>query len=195
MTSKTITLNSKEFKKTMTGILDEIMAESSKTVQKEPLFQYLSGKKEWLGDPDEMHTMIIFPFREIIRNLVRLTLSTDDWLVQDIFVDWSFYEDNVSEFCSKLYGSACSADRGGWIIKSAINWKLKGELPIFEDHFWIPKSGTSQQWMNFVEGLGRLKLGKPVEYLKAYRELRESDNRYREDAITKMLKNEQKQGA
>ncbi len=153
-------------------IFSNIISEGDKKAQNEPLFDFFMERSEWFGDPREMHIMISSQFFRIISQVVKYCLNTDDWLIQTIYKDWGFIESNVTHLCERLYGPTCCADRGRFIAKSAIRWRISGELPEFKpeisENFHHPKTGTGEQWMAFVKGLGKLRYGNPEQYLKAY---------------------------
>jgi len=164
----------KDIKTTMKAIFESISKSMSKDVRANPLYKYMKANEEWFGDPEEMHTMIICPFHNIIDELVKGSIENATDLVYGIYEDWDFFDQNVTELCKYLYGYVCCADRGRFIVKSAMNWAITGELPVFDpkpENFHHPETGTPEQWMNFVEGIYALKYGHPAKYLKAYKEL------------------------
>ena len=69
------------------------------------------------------------------------------------------------------------ADKGRFIVKSYIKYKLTGELPVFDSesgnypHIAKPETGTPPIWMNFIEGIASLRLGNPTQYLLIYQVL------------------------
>ena len=162
-----IALIDEELKQSMQVIFDRLQTSADKNAEQSPLWDFLVTKKQWLGDPEDMDTMIMFPFRNIIDLLIKTTIPKADWLVKDIYKDWAFFDNNITNLCSQFYGGGGSADRGRVIVKSAIKYRLTGELPVFDGKYWNPKTGTPEMWMELVEGLGRLKYGKFDVYFKA----------------------------
>ncbi len=172
-------MNKKELKEQMASIFDAMGASMDKEAKADPLFSFIESRKQWLGDPEEMGTMIYFELNNIIDAAVKNTLNTKDNTICDIYTDWSLFDNHVTNLCSKLYGRGCSADRGRFIVKSFIKYRLTGELPVFDpkpENYHHPKTGTPEQWMNLVEGIGHLKYGHLEKYLLAYKELMEAAN-------------------
>jgi hypothetical protein len=163
-----------KLKTEMTSIFDVLFTRMDEEAKADPLFAFIENRKQWLGDPEEMGIMISFEFNSIINSLVKQTLNTNDNIICDIYTDWSLFDNHVTNLCSKLYGGGCSADRGRFIVKSFIKYRLTGELPVFDpkpENYHHPETGTPEQWMNFVEGVGHLKYGHLEKYLLAYKEL------------------------
>jgi len=135
-----------------------------------PIFKHLVEKAEYLKDPDEMHTMIIYPFTRCVELAISKTQNKSNAVV-DLWMNYPFLERNVSELCAKFYGGACSVDRGRFIVKSFIKFKDTGIMPKLnwkqEYTYHYPKKGTLKQWFNFVEGVNRLQYGYNDIYLKS----------------------------
>ena len=164
-------MKKEELKKTMIAVFDSIMLDVKAESQSNPLFDFISSNKEWIGDPEEMDIMINHKFKNVIEECVSQTYNSEDRVVCMIYTDWGFFDNNVTELTSRLEGSCCCADRGRAIVKSYIQYKITGELPVWRDSYGFPKKGTPLQWMNFIEGLANLYYGRSEKYLIALKEL------------------------
>ena len=167
-------MTKQELKEAMGAIFDKILSDAGDEAKTDPLFAFISEQKEWLGDPEEMDIIITHKFFNIIDECVKQALHTDDWIVCSIYTHWSFFDNHVTTLCEKLYGPMGSADKGRFIVKSYIKYKLTGELPVFDpkpENYHHPKTGTPQMWMNFIEGIASLRLGNPTQYLLIYQVL------------------------
>ena len=167
-------MNEEELKETMGVIFDNLLSKASEESRNDPLYKFILDKKSWLGNPEEMYGMIVAKFYGIIQECIRESLQTNDYTIQSIFTHWAFFDDHVTILCERLYGPMGSADKGRFIVKSYIKYKLTGELPVFDPesgNYHHPKTGTPQMWMNFIEGIASLLLGNPTEYLLIYQVL------------------------
>jgi hypothetical protein len=167
-------MNEEELKEAMGVIFDNLLSKASEESRNDPLYKFILDKKSWLGNPEEMYVMIVAKFYGIIQECIRESLQTNDYTIQSIFTHWAFFDDHVTILCERLYGPMGSADKGRFIVKSYIKYKLTGELPVFDPesgNYHHPKTGTPQMWMNFIEGIASLLLGSPTEYLLIYQVL------------------------
>ncbi|MFA5790733.1 MAG: hypothetical protein WC976_06705 [Caldisericia bacterium] len=175
-------ISKKNLKKGMTAIFDGILGSMSTKAKADPLFAYLSSKKEWLGDPEDMNVMIFHDLNNIINEVVKKTLGVNDHIICNIYTDWNLFDLHVTELCSRLYGPACCADRGRFIVKSFIKYRITKKLPVFNpkpENYHHPETGTPKQWMAFVESIDDLKYGDPRRYLVAYKDLIMPDKKSR----------------
>ena len=164
-------MKEKDLKDAMISIFDSLSASSFEETKNDPLFQFLEKEKEWLGDPEIMNTMINFKFQSIIRECVTKAYNSTDWILLLIYTNYNLFENNVTEITTSLEGASCCADRSRTIIKSYIDYRISGNLPVWKDSYSTPKKGTPQQWMNFIEGVANIFYGKPKKYLLAVKEL------------------------
>lgn len=169
-------MNKTNLQNEMKSIFDAMLKNIDDNAKSDPLFEFIASKKEWLGDPEEMDCMIASPFENIISTVVKTALKTDDDEICAIYTDWDFFDCHVTKLCTKLYGGMCSADKGRYIVKSFIQYRLTGSLPLFDpkpENYHHPETGTPEQWMRFVKGLFFLKYGNPEKYLSALNDLME----------------------
>lgn len=151
----------------------------SKTMAKEdlesPIFAHIAKNIEYIGDAEDFNTMAVFPIERVINTFVSTQLSKGNHLGKAIYTNYGFYDAHISNLCQRMYGMACCADRSSFLLKSAINWKESGEMPEFdwdqEYTYHYPKTGSMEQWMEFIEGLHGLEYGQYERYLKALHEL------------------------
>jgi len=164
-------MNKDELKKTMTEIFDNILADAAKDAETDPLFEFIASKKEWLGDPEEMDVMIHRKYHNIIGQVVAQTYGVNDHMLTLIYTHWAFFDNIVTELTSNLEGTACCTDRARTILKSFIEYRVTGKMPVWQDNYRFPDKGEPYQWMEFVEGVGGLYNGNPSRYLMAFMNL------------------------
>ncbi len=163
---KEIKLKPKEFEEFMDNLVDSF----DKEYLDSPMFKHFIENSKYLDDPDDLHTMIQFPFKRALELAIvhKLKKSKE---VASIYLNYNFLETHISRLCSDLYGSACSVDRGRFIVKSYIKFKETGKMPKLdwkrEYTFHYPESGTMKQWMNLVKETYSLKYGFYKGYLQA----------------------------
>ena len=162
--------NEEEFKTYIKRIGDKFEKEHLES----PLFKHFFDNLEYFEDPDKFQTMIFHPIIKKIELVLRTKFNKQD-NITSLYFDYDFLENNVSELCKQLYGLSCSVDKGRSLVKAYIRWKETGRMPKFdwqgEYVFHYPETGTEEQWMNFIDGVQRLKYGYNKEYLLALKEL------------------------
>lgn len=168
-------LTDKELKNGLNLLFTSISKKASKEDKKSPVFKYISKQIKYIKDPNEFDVMALYPIRRIIKTFISTQFKEDNYLAESIYTDYNFFESNLSELCSQFYGIGCSVDKARFLIRCAIKWKETGVMPKFDWKqkytFHYPKTGTMKQWMNFIEGLNRLRYGYNKEYLLALNSL------------------------
>lgn len=94
--------------------------------------------------------------------------------------DYDFLEHNIRELCVLREGSGCCADKSRYILKMYLGYSLAGETPEFNpdiEHYWMPKFGTNQEWINLCDGLYHLYYGRVDQYVKSYHALIQAEIR------------------
>lgn len=165
-----VKFNKKKFVTFLKGLSDSF----DKEYLKSPMFKHFFENSKYFEDPDSLHTMIIHPFEKAVQLVLQTKLKKSQ-SESHLYLDYNFLENNVSQLCSTFYGSACSVDKGRSLVKAYIRWKETGKMPKFDWQgkyvFHYPETGTEEQWMNFIDGVQRLKYGYNKEYLLALKEL------------------------
>jgi len=159
-----------EFKTFLNGLADGFDKEHLES----PLFKYFFDNLEYFEDPDKFQTMLLHPIIKKIELVLKTKFNKKENIIS-LYFEYDFLENNVSELCNNLYGLSCSVDKGRSMVKAYIRWKETGRMPKFdwkgEYVFQYPETGTEEQWMNFIDGVQRLKYGYNKEYLLALKEL------------------------
>lgn len=83
-----------------------------------------------------------------------------------------FYYPHLSEVFCKLEGSACSADKAGFVLVEYMR-SLRGKEPAEWDtsKYFIPKTGEREIWMNLCASMVKLRFGKYSEYVNCREKL------------------------
>lgn len=130
--------------------------------------------------PDIFNTMIAFPLEEIMDNVVKNLHKQQNEEVEDkfkpqfIFLHYQFLSSNIEKFIEKrMESSSCVVDKSRYILKMYLDYSLTGEIPEtdLEEHYWIPRFGTNEDWMAFCDGLYKLFYGNNDLYLTSYEKL------------------------
>jgi len=165
-----IKLSKKDFKEVISAMVDGFDKEHLET----PMFRHMIKNKKYLEDASDIQTMIVHPFNRCLELAISISQKIKRESVQ-LWMDYDFLENNVSQLCSTLYGSGCSVDRGSFIVKSYIKFKNDGIMPKLnwkkEYTFHYPETGTMKQWFAFVAGVHHLKYGYNKSYLLALKSL------------------------
>ncbi len=161
-----------EMKQAIGSIFDSLIEDSNRKAESNPFYEFINQNKDWLDDPETANTMILFPFKNIIRRFVEKKYGSKNHIIKLIYTEWNFFESNVRELTTKFEGITCCADRSRRIIKSYIDFTLTGELPVWDsEKYSHPKVGSPAHWMHFIESLASLYYGNPDKYLFALKQL------------------------
>jgi hypothetical protein len=164
-------IKNKEMEKGIKNIMETIIQKAKEEDKESPIYDFIATKKEYLSNPDTFNTMVVYRIKRIIHTFIETQFTEKNYLAQAIYMDYDFFKNNISQLCSKLYGSGCCVDRARFLLKSAIKYKEMGELPKFdwkaEYTFHYPKTATPKMWIEFIEGLYGLRYGNNEKYLIA----------------------------
>ena len=137
-------------------------------------------------NPDIFNTMFMFPLEQLLE-LVTKSLHAekkenvkDTYKPQFIFMYYGFLKSNIEKLIEKKRKtSSCVADVSRTILSMYLNYSLTGEIPKTnkEEHFYLPKFGENEDWINFCDGLYKLFYGNNELYLTSYSKLISSEIR------------------
>lgn len=169
------TIKFEEIEETLDTLVTSILKESNVRSKKSKICEYLSKNKIPVEDPDEFNCLVVYPIMEILHTFIAAQFKDNNALASRVYINYNFFESNVSKLCEQFYGSACCVDKARYLLKAAIKWKGTGELPIFnweqEYTYHYPKKGTPKQWMDFIDSLSFLLSGNNKKYLDTLKAL------------------------
>jgi len=172
-------LSREELEGGLKEVITTILGNSEEEDRNSPIFQSLLKNIQYLNDAEDFDCMVVYPVRKVINTFVREKYPTN-YLAQDIYMNYSFFENNLSELCKQFYGFGCCVDKARTLLRFAIKWKQENKMPEFnweqEYTYQYPKTGTMEQWMNFIIALSHLLRGDYEEYLLAFTSLIETHN-------------------
>lgn len=87
--------------------------------------------------------------------------------VRDVFVNYDFYRCHIVELLSRFQGICCCVDVCHFVLRQYVRFVCDGSLGEWGDEYWVPKCGSSDEWMGLVGSLGLLRVGKSCEYVSA----------------------------
>ena len=145
-----------------------------KEMLESPIFKYFFENIKYFSYPNEFNAVVKYPIDRMLKLVLQKKFNKSEEIAE-LYLDYDFLENNVSNLCSQLYGLIRSSDKGRFLVRSYIHWRETGEMPKFnwegEYTFQYPETGTEQQWMDFVSAVHRLKYGYNKEYLIALQDL------------------------
>lgn len=130
------------------------------------------GVVDDIETPEQFYFAILYPFSQFIDGLIQVELKGDH-NVQFIMKCSRFIENNFVKLIETHEGSACSADKSRTIMKSLLNFYLKGDKIEFnyeqEYTYHLPKKifKTHDSIIEFFEALYSLYYGNGDKYIKA----------------------------
>lgn len=162
-------------KKVMKSLLAGIVSRTREEDKASPIFAHLLKQIEYLEDPEDFYRRAVWPIERVIGTFVDAKFKKDNYLAREVYLNYRFFESNISQLCTNFYGCGCSVDRARYLIQAAIRWQETGKMPRFnwkqKYTFHYPNTGTPQQWMHFIGGLQRLLYGYNLEYIHALKVL------------------------
>lgn len=168
-----------KMKKVFDDIFDSIMEESKAKAMSHPVFDWLVENKEWTKEPYDFTMEVLYPLRSVINMAIQRCNDLhykNKSLFCSFFTDYTFYEMNLSGIFCSLYGRAFSVDRSRFLIRYVMQYCVDGETPDFiTTDWWVPPSGSKEEWIAFVNGLHGMLYGKPKRYMEAYKALIDAD--------------------
>ena len=152
----------------------------------EYIVELLKSSNYNFSDPDIFNCMFDFQLEQMLELVTAQLHDPVEKSIKDkhkpefIFLNYSFLKSNIEKLIDKkMNDTSCIADKSRYILKIYLNYSLTGKIleDCFEEHFWIPKFGTNQQWIDFCDGLYYLYYGNNDKYLASYGELINSEVR------------------
>jgi hypothetical protein len=100
--------------------------------------------------------------------------------IKFLYTNYDFLEHQVRGLFQKLEGSSCCADKSRYILKIYKQYLLDGTIPaddFTERHYWIPRHGNHQDWLDLVKGAVELFYGDPQNYVETCNKIIKSEKR------------------
>lgn len=150
------------------------------------ILKSLSDSPYDFTNPDIFNTMFMFPLEQLLELVAKNLHEEKDPVVKDeykpqfIFIHYSFLKYNIEKLIEKKRKtSSCVADVSRTILSMYLKYSLTGVIPEtnLEEHYWLPKFGTNEEWIVFCDSLCQLYYGNNEDYLKAYMVLLNSEIR------------------
>lgn len=168
-------------KEVITCLFNAAAAEDEKMAQK-ILSNLRDIKYMKERNPENFDLFIGANIRKVLKTLIKESISScnDFNKVSFIFLQYSFLESNIEKLIVQKEGHGCCADKARFIIRMYLRYAIDNTIPEFnaeEEHYWLPKTGTYEQWIQFCDGLYFLYYGSTEKYLLAYKTLIEAEKR------------------
>ena len=147
------------------SIMESILEESKKTTRDNYSEEIeILKESEFINSSDEFNFMFMYKIEKIV-NAIKGDMTS-------LYLNYPFYKYNILELVKKISGSCCSVDKAITIIKDYEEYKLNGTVRDYSvQYFNIPKAGSFEEWMEFVESLNSLYYGINHNYLLAYNKI------------------------
>jgi len=175
-------MNDEIMKEAVTSLFQTIYKENIEKTQEivEEVIEKFKLSNIDISDPENFSLFISSRLNDSLQHLSSLLHDTpldtikDKYKTAFIYSNYRFLKSNIEELCVKREGSSCSADKSRWIIGNYLKYSLTEEIPDInteEEHYWIPKFGSGEEWMLFCDGLYGLFYGHTEKYLNSYNTL------------------------
>lgn len=175
----------KEFEKIILSLTEAIQKEDKQKYEiiSNELTEQLLKSPYDLREPENYHIMFQFQLNTILENAVSPLHKTKDSSVRDkhkaqfIYLNYSYLSRNIEKLVKMRMGtSAYSVDVSRTIIEMYLEYSLTESIPEtdYEEHYWLPRFGENEDWMDFCDGLYLLYYGHNELYLNTLKVLMES---------------------
>lgn len=158
------------------GIMQDAEEKHGKAVEK-----IVAEHGEHLLVPSKFESFFNHDQKQLGRVLVRVLLSTlqyqegitfdgkQVYKLEDVYLDYSFYESQVRRLIESYEGHSCCADKSRYLLNGYVSYIKTGKLPDFGDRssYWIPEYGSPEAWMGVLERCGHLRMGHVDHFLEA----------------------------
>ncbi|MCP3945020.1 MAG: hypothetical protein GY710_26580 [Desulfobacteraceae bacterium] len=137
------------------------------------LFQYLTDRNGVvLDDVSNIELLLVYPVKELIKSAMKIKFGeTATSMACSVVVNWQFYDQHLNKIIDQFEGYGCVCDKSTYLLRMFVKSQAKDFEPNFSkdrEHYWEPKFGTIEDWMNFIASLFDLYHGYPKKYLLAY---------------------------
>ena len=158
----------------LTGMLDAFAADSRNAyaaIQGHPAIQ-AAAEAARKGEVEDFQHTLLYPLEELVDGLLSTALPGNH-RAQFLMKQGDFVELHFKSIICQREGSACSADKSGWIIEVLARHLLTGRDIVVDRSdpkaFWVPKTvfGSQEDILEFYDALYRLYAGQPESYVKA----------------------------
>lgn len=149
-----------------------------------------------LSNPDNYFAMFQFPLIDLLENATRVLHREIDKQMKDkhkpqfIYLHYDYLSNNIKKLIQeKRKTNCCCADVSKTILKMYLEYSLTGTVPEtdYEEHYWTPRFGENQDWMDFCDGLYHLYYGNNKQYLLVLKKLMEAEIRTYQHVIHKKI--------
>lgn len=169
------------------GLFDGLV----KTQETEVLENYgeviekLKASPYGLKDPEHFSTMIMYQLRKVL-GVAGLELAgqpvdpKNKSALKFLYINYDFLEHQVRHLFERLEGSGCCADKSRYVLSMYKQFLLDGSIPtddFTERHYWIPRHGTHQDWLDLVKGAFNMYYGNAMGFFETYKKIAESEKR------------------
>lgn len=139
-----------------------------------------------LENPEDFYTMFVSKLNRGVKEIATTIHEAPVNGIKDtnkpnfIYMNYDFLKSNIEQLCMLKENNGCNTDKSRFIINMYFEYSLTNEIPQFkpeEEHYFIPKFGTFEEWIALCDGLYALYYGKNDKYIEAYHILLKSEIR------------------
>lgn len=167
-----------KFKKTMGSIFSGILNQS----QKEIMEKYPELAKSLVNvidqDMDTFNYEVFHAIDGVMREDIATKIGRDAWdddvsSLVFLYSNKDYVENCLEYFITRREGTACSADKSGWLMRAFKKHFIDGEdldMTIGEKCYWKPHFWTGEEWLQLFKAVHSMKFGNPELYFKFLKE-------------------------
>lgn len=163
--------NEEAFKNIFEGMAKFVNAESVKFFEK---LYAESGLPDKFEGVNHFHRKVIYPHQKFVRGFVNTKVSKNE-NIYFLFQNSVYVEQHFQYWIQRYEGSACCADKSGFLIASLCHFYKSGKVIEFDRNqeytYHLPTIifNTHNSVVEFFEAIKRLFYGKPEKYFTFWR--------------------------
>lgn len=177
-----------KLKECMSGLLNSMVTIEKKESQKliQDSLEKLKESGFNFSKPEDFNSHLVYKLIRGVNEIAKTMHEAPLKEIKDtnkpnfIYLHYDFLESSIRELCVLRGGHTCCADKSRYILEMYLDYSLTGNIPEFDpsiEHYWIPKFGTYQEWIDLCDGLYKLYYGKTEQYFKSYNTLIQAEKR------------------
>lgn len=162
-----------EIKLTIDNLINNIIQTNREKLDKDLILKLLEDKR--FHSANQYNSVIKYRLDNILTEIIMVYYQTDitkAYKISKIYNNYNLFEQNIRSIIIHNEGNCCCADKSRYIINCYIKNILEKEVLWEEKKYYIPKIGTSSQWMEFCQSIHELIYGQPENFISKVNEMR-----------------------
>lgn len=154
------------------AIFSGLQSKIDKEAEQHPLFASVVKNMDDFKRAENFYLFHAYPLEKMLKRAVVIAKNLtgkESGEITCVYLHHDFFNAHLRQIFVELEGNSCCADKSKTVIQRFVNYKITGELMEWDNtnpkNFGLPKTGTQEDWYEFMEALIDLFYGRPKKYL------------------------------